>query len=291
MKDTIKEVAFAHRKTTKSHFDLVPLEKLLQLSPEDHSQFEHHKVAFYVLLIITEGTGIHSINYEDFSFKKGTVFALRKSTIHKFHKTNAKGILLIFTSDFAVRFSDFKAELRISQLFNEFLGSPKLQLDTSGFAEIESLTGQIEKEFRSIHDDQTGEIIRNLVQVLILKLYRLQSKKYKNPFNTNYLLRFIQLQEQIENKCFENKKVAFYASEMGVTTKTLNTITQHVVGKSAKSFIDEIVIMKIKRLLVNRKFSFTEVAYTTGFNEPTNFFKFFRKKTGLSPKEFRKATS
>lgn len=291
MKDTVKEIAFANSKSTRSHFDLVYLEKLLQLIPKDHSQFEHHKVSFYVLLILTEGTGIHSVNYKDFSFKKGTVFALREGTIHKFHKTNAKGILLIFTSDFAVRFSDVEEKLRISQLFNEFLGSPKLQLDNTGLAEIEGLILQIENEYLNIHDDQTAEIIRNLVQALVLKLYGIKSENHRNLLNDVYLSKFIKLQELIENQCFKNKKVTFYAQKMGVTSKTLNNITQHVIGKSAKSFIVEILIIKIKRLLVNERFSLTEVAYKAGFNEPTNFFKFFRKKTGRSPKEFRTSNS
>ncbi|MEO0571425.1 MAG: helix-turn-helix transcriptional regulator [Bacteroidota bacterium] len=289
MNDIVKEVAFANRKSVKSHFDLVSLEKLLRLSPKDHSQFEHHKVSFYVLLIVTEGTGTHSINYDDFPFKKGTVFALRKGSIHKFHRTNAKGVLLIFTPDFAIQSSDIEGKSRISQLFNEFLGSPKLQLKTTGFVEIESLVHQIENEYLNINDDQTAEIIRNLVQALVLKLHRTKSKNHRNPLNDVYLSKFIQLQELIENECFKNKKVAFYAHEMGVTSKTLNNITQHVIGKSAKSFIVEILIIKIKRLLVNERFSLTEIAYRTGFNEPTNFFKFFRKETGHSPKEFRRS--
>jgi len=284
MKDHIKEIAFTNRKFRHSHFDLVHLEKLLQIAPADHSQFEHHKVTFYVLLIVTEGSGTHSVNYKDFSFKRGSIFALRKGTIHKFYKTKAKGVLLIFTSDFVVRFSDFEGKLRISRLFNEFMGSPKFQLEDASFEEIENLVGEVEKEYLDLNDQQTSEIIRNFVQIIILKLYR---KKSKNPINNHYLLKFIRLQELIEKECFEHKKVTYYAKKMSVTSKTLNNITQQVIGKSAKALLDEILIVKIKRLLVQNTNSLSEVAYMAGFSEPTNFFKFFRKKTGLSPKQFR----
>jgi len=65
--------------------------------------------------------------------------------------------------------------------------------------------------------------------------------------------------------------VSYYAIKMSVSTRTLNNITQSVIGKSAKSFIDEIVILQIKRLLINSSLSFTEIAYQSGFDDPTNF--------------------
>jgi len=74
---------------------------------------------------------------------------------------------------------------------------------------------------------------------------------------------------------------------MGVTSRTLNNVTQSVIGKSAKAFIDQVLILHVKRLIINSSLSLTEIAYESGFNQPTNFFKFFRKNTGLSPKEFR----
>ncbi len=74
---------------------------------------------------------------------------------------------------------------------------------------------------------------------------------------------------------------------MGVTSKTLNNITQSIIGKPVKSFIDEILILQIKRLIINSQLSLTEIAYHVGFDSSTKFFKFFRKRTQLSPKEFK----
>jgi len=98
---------------------------------------------------------------------------------------------------------------------------------------------------------------------------------------------FLQLQELVENECFNHKKVSFYAKEMGVTTKTLNNVTQSIIHKSAKTFINDIVVIQSKRLIINSQNSLTEIAYQVGFDEPTNFFKFFKKYTGESPSQFR----
>ncbi len=282
----LKEIVFKNI-NPNHHFDLVDLESILKRKPKDHNQFDHHKISFYAIVIITHNNGKHSINYSDYSYKKGTVFTLRKSSTHKFYKTNAKGKFLVFTEDFVIRYSDKIETLKLFQLFNEMLGSPKLQLDDSNFAQIKSLINQIEQEYLDVIDSYSIEIIRSLIQVLILKLFRIKSKGKDNLGYRKYHLKFIYLQELVEKECFESKKVSYYANKMGVTTKTLNNITHSMVGKHAKSFIDEIVILQIKRLLINSQLSFTEIAYQAGFSTPTNFFKYFRKKTGLSPKQFK----
>lgn len=287
MKKLIKEINFENKKTGKFHFDLVGLGDILKMKPTDHSQFNHHKLSFYVIIIITDNKGVHSINYKDYSYKKGTIFTLRKDNIHKFYKTKAKGKFLIFTENFIVRYLDKIEALKSFQLFNEMIGSPKLQLISSDFAEIENLIYQIEKEYLEVNDAYSLEIIRSMIQVLIIKLFRIKSKENGILDNKKYLVSFFSLQKLVEKECFASKKVSYYANKMGITTKTLNNITQSVIAKPAKSFIDEVVIVQIKRLLINSQFSFSEIAYQAGFDEPTNFFKYFRKKTGLSPSQFK----
>ncbi|WP_350288576.1 helix-turn-helix transcriptional regulator [uncultured Croceitalea sp.] len=287
MKTKVKEIVFKNKGTSNFSFDLVDLESILDLRPKDHNQFDHHKISFYVIIIITEKKGLHSINYKNYKYKKGTIFTLRKNSIHKFVKSNAKGKFLVFTEDFAIQNSNKKENLRLFQLFNEMLSSPKLQLTNNDFDEIENLLQQIEKEYLELNDEYSAEVIRSLVQVLIHKLFRIKSAKNDNLKNHNYHLQFMKLQELVENECFESKKAVYYANKMGVTTRTLNNIVKNTINKSVKSFIDEIVILQIKRLLANSQLSFTEIAYKSGFDDPTNFFKYFKKNTRLSPKQFR----
>ena len=100
---------------------------------------------------------------------------------------------------------------------------------------------------------------------------------------------FLEFQQLVEKDCFKSKKVQYYAKKIGVSTKTLNNIVNNVLNKSAKVFIDEITILQIKRLLITSDFSIKEIAYTVGFDDSTNFFKYFKKFTGSSPEVFRQA--
>jgi AraC family transcriptional activator of pobA len=74
---------------------------------------------------------------------------------------------------------------------------------------------------------------------------------------------------------------------IGLSTKTLNTITKNIVNKSAKEFIDEIYTKQIKRLLIHSDGAIKEIAYASGFEETTNFYKYFKRQTQLTPEQFR----
>ena len=286
MKQQFTEIKF-DKSSGQFQFDCVNFEDVLKKKPTDHSQFEFHKISFYALLLITEDSGTYNLNFKDYRYKKGTLFTVRKDNVHKFYKSKAKGVLIIFTENFIVNHANKLEASKIFLLFNEMLASPKFQLNTMEFQEIITLINLIKKEYFDVRDDFSSNIVRNLVQVLITNLFRIKSKN-NLVFNKNkYLTMFLAFQELVEKHCFENKKVAFYAKQMAVTTKTLSNVTQSIIHKSAKGFIDDIVIIQSKRLIINSEDSLTEISYQVGFDEPTNFFKYFRKHVGVSPNQFR----
>lgn len=59
-------------------------------------------------------------------------------------------------------------------------------------------------------------------------------------------------------------------------------------GASPYDYILEIRLAKAKELLKNSQMSVGEIAYKTGFSCDSNFISLFKKKTGISPLQFRK---
>lgn len=272
----------------KHFFELLSLQDILGLHPKDHNQFDHHRIRFYVILIITEGKGIHSVDYTDCDYEKGTVFTLRKNNVHKFTKSNAKGKLLVFTEEFIAEYASKIQMLQTFQLFNEILDSPRIHLTKEVYSDIESITNQIEIEYCKINDTNSVEIIRSLLQILVLKLLRLKPKVNGNKSLQHNSYKLKEFQDLVEVHCLQNRKVSFYAEKMAMSSKRLNFLTQDTVEKSAKSFINEIAILQMKRLLMNSlEVNLKEISYMIGFNTPTNFSKFFKKHTGITPKEFK----
>lgn len=288
MKKEVKQVKFDNRKNPQLKFDMLRLEDLLKRAGMDHSPMQLHRVNFFMLILITDGEGFHSIDFQDYPYQKHSIFTVRKDQIHRFHHSNSSGVLLLFTEDFVVSYLERQEAIKTLQLFNELLGSPTFQLGAEEFEEILRLVQEIQVEYGQYQDEYAVSIIRSLLQAIISRIYRAKAKNKNFIPHSRYLESFMQLQNLVEEQCFQTKRVRDYADQMRVTTKTLNNIVQHVIKKTAKTFIDEVVIMQIKRLLINSPLSIKEIAYQAGFQEPTNLYKYFKRYTQTSPEVFRK---
>ena len=291
MDQEIKEIKFDNRKKPNVRFDILGLEDIFTKRNLDHSPLQAHRVDFFLILFITKGIGQHTIDFTNYSFKEGTVLTIRRNQIHRFFKNNAKGYVLLFTDDFLIQYLEPQEAIKTVQLFNELLGSPKIELEKTDYTAIFDLISQINTEYNAPQDPYSLGIIRSLLHVLISKLYRAKSKAHLALHNKKYLKTFIAFQELVEEQCFKTKRVKDYANSMGLSTKTLNNVVRSILNKSAKTFIDEIVILRIKRLLINTPMTVKEIAYMVGFEDPSNLYKYFKRFANTSPEVFRQANS
>jgi AraC-like DNA-binding protein len=292
MKEPTVNVEFKNKQNPNAQFDLVKLESLLSRKGLNHSPLQIHIAGFYILLFIEGGKGQHRVDFKDYSYSKGSIITIRKDQLHQFYKSpTVKGLMLLFTNDFLISYLENTEAKKAFQLFNELLGDPKIQLTDKEYTEIQQLVQRINNEYFGINDSYSLGIIRSELQILITKLYRLKSNRKQIIFNKKYLAEFVTLQELVEDKVTETTKVKDYADIMGKSTKTLNNITQSIVNKSAKDFINEICIKQIKRLLLNTSHSIKEISYLSGFEETTNFYKYFKQHIQTTPEKFRQENS
>ena len=86
-------------------------------------------------------------------------------------------------------------------------------------------------------------------------------------------------------------EVGFYAEKLCITTKYLSQMVKDATGKSAIKWIEEWVITESKALLYSTNQTIQQIADTLGFQNQSLFGKYFKRLTGLSPREYRKKTS
>ncbi len=288
MHQEVEHIAFQNRHKPYSGFDMLRIEELFNRQDLDHSVDQHHLAKFYILAFIEKGTGFHSINFTDYPYYKGSIISIRKDQIQKFYKEKqTKGTLLLFTDEFLISYFEKLETQKSMLLFNECLGDPVLHLSSDNYSSLHSAIQRINEEYFNQHDEYSLGIIRSELHILINKIYRIKSKTGKIISQKKYLAEFITLQSLIEKKVTQHKSVKAYAQEMAVSTKTINNITQQIIHKSAKEFIDEICLKQIKGFLLNTELSIKEIAYTMGFDETSNFYKYFKRQTQTSPEKFR----
>lgn len=86
----------------------------------------------------------------------------------------------------------------------------------------------------------------------------------------------------------DHKDVAYYAAHLNISPKYLTEILQAELGKSAKTFIDEYVMMEAKSLLKQTTLTIQEICYWLGFEDASHFTKSFKKMTNLTPTAYRR---
>ena len=94
--------------------------------------------------------------------------------------------------------------------------------------------------------------------------------------------------KQVAQDFSKHKEVAYYATSLNITPKYLSEVLQVELGKSAKTFIDEFVMMEAKSLLKQTAMSIQEICHWLGFEDASHFTKAFKKMVKTTPSEYRK---
>ncbi|MGB5436910.1 MAG: helix-turn-helix transcriptional regulator [Maribacter sp.] len=253
---------------------------------EDHNPTRPHRISFFALLIVTEGTGSHQIDLKEYPLKAGTVLKIAKGQVHAFqNNATYKGYLIVFTEAFVLNYFSKSSIKLISHFYNYHITSPIAQDKRLNEAWLNQLIPELETE----NTFARKNIIASLLDLYLLRLER---KSHNNKLQINNSKRyntFIQFKDMVESNYTTTRNVKDYAEKMLVSTKLLNQTVKEFTLNTAKSFIDNYVILETKRAIVSTEKSFKEIAFDIGFDEVTNFTKFFKKKMGATPKEFRRA--
>jgi AraC-like DNA-binding protein len=83
--------------------------------------------------------------------------------------------------------------------------------------------------------------------------------------------------------------VQHVAAQMNLSPNYLSDLLRIHTGQNTQQHIHEKLIAKAKEKLSTSSLSVSEIAYTLGFEHAQSFSTLFKKKTNLSPLEFRQA--
>ncbi len=82
-------------------------------------------------------------------------------------------------------------------------------------------------------------------------------------------------------------RLAFYASQMFISTKYLSSIVMNVTGRSASQWIAVFLVTEAQRLLAGTAMRVAEISDALGFPNQSFFGKFFKRHTGKGPLAYR----
>ncbi len=204
------------------------------------------------------------------------------------------GYTCIFTEDF-LKSGGRSESLQQSPLF-KLGGTPVLKIDKE---QKEFITSVFKRMIKEQENDYAfkDELIRNYIYLIIHEAVKLQPtenfSKQKNAAQriTAVFLELLERQFPIESpdRPLELKTAQDYAKNLYVHVNHLNSSVKEVTGKPTTTHIGDRIISEAKALLQHTDWNISDIAYALGFEYPTYFNNFFKKKTGNIPKSLRAA--
>ncbi|MES2591234.1 MAG: AraC family transcriptional regulator [Bacteroidota bacterium] len=247
---------------------------------------EPHSHDFYLLMLITKGSGTHTIEQNEYKVKPGSLFFMSPSEVHSWKLDDqTEGYILFFNVQF------YLMDIRAKTLFDLpfYNASNKKRSGMLAPAQLKEF-GQIiqtiiyESSKPSIHQKR---ILRSYLDILLLKLDAVLEQENKNV-KTQVSSVILQLQALIEQYFNAHKPASFYASELKLSLPQLNSITRSSLNKTVVEMIHERMISEAKRLLAYSSLTVNEISYQLNFNDNSYFNRFFKKAVSLTPEQFRK---
>ena len=192
---------------------------------------------------------------------------------------------LVISKDFVSRLGVVNSlDLSLQLLRNPFLplGHEALESLLQCYHMLENLLQH------SAKNPHLPKILQHLLQAYMLTfsyhLHEDTSKYAPVTSEESVTYKFLALLKEYGTK---EHSVAFYANRMCLTPKYLSRCVKAATGMAAKPCIDQYLVAYAQNILASSEMSLTELAYDLGFNDPSNFNKFFRTHIGISPKQYR----
>jgi AraC-like DNA-binding protein len=207
-------------------------------------------------------------------------------------KPTLDGYACLFTEDF-LKLSERSESLLQSPLF-KIGGTPILTLNKVQKNAVTDIFQKMIAEQGSSYAYK-DELIRNYINLIIHEALKMHpSETVPNNKNaakriTSVFLELLERQFPIEStgRPLQLKTAQEFAQNLAVHVNHLNSSVKEVTGKPTTTHIADRIIAEAKALLQHTDWSIAEIAYALGFEYPTYFNNFFKKKTGQIPKSVR----
>lgn len=251
-----------------------------------------HQYDFGMLLFVTEGECTQWIDFEPVNCKIGALLTLSPGQAHRFGgEENWDGWIMLFRPEFIStptltrpQTFNFSVKALTQEIPNYLLLSEHEQRI------VASAIDQMKEDSKfNVAGSEVNALLHHQFFALLMRLSLLYGRNTKDSGKaSNQIQRFRAFKNLVEEKYAHWHQVTQYAEQLGCSEKSVNRAAFQMTGETAKNIITTRINLEAKRLLVSSNLSVALIAEQLGFDEPTNFVKFFKRQVNCTPGDFRK---
>jgi len=202
-----------------------------------------------------------------------------------------KGFSINFHEDF-LKGTVLAQQIKKYSLFH-YSANEALHLSPKEEKQMESIVRNIKIEYQNNQDEFSKDIIISQLSTLLKYANRFYERQFLNRKElSNDLLEQLnhQLDAYFKSGELQEKgipSIEQLADELSVSQRYLGDTLKKETGRTTSEHLQLYLFNEARNILLEPGKSIAEVAYELGFEYPQYFSRFFKKKEGLSPSEYR----
>lgn len=250
----------------------------LKIAPFDVSKRytkPHRHNKYLELVYFSEAQGAHHVDFKTYPITPPVVFVISQEQVHHWEiTTEPKGYVVIIKASFL----DYSTDQELAMLLRSIFDRPMINLTKE--ENIGDLFSLLEQEYaKGVQGN--AMVFEGLLKALFASIKEEAVKDGQQVYSKGAQLIAL-LQERLVNS------VAYYAGVLHTSPENLNAICKKEFDKTASAVITEALIKEAKRKLCYTDAPIAQLANLFEFNDASNFVKYFKRHTGVTPLQYRK---
>ena len=291
----ITPVGFRPPGDVRLNVEALSIEELRRRAPAEH--FERlQRADFYRLIGVLEGHTCPMVDFSEHGAHTGHWLLVRPGQVFRYDFARPwRGWLLVFRPEAL-------AVTGPSRATDEF-DLPRQVEDLASLHTLDAAQHQwMDHSLRQMQADSApaanvalrNELLRLQLASTLLRLSLWQADHHPVADRASsraaaHTAPFRRFRQRLEADFATRHQVQHYASALGMSEKTLSRVCAAAAGQPAKALINQRLVLEARRLLAHTTLTVQAIGHALGFDEATNFVKFFRKEAGMTPLAFRQA--
>lgn len=272
----------------EGHFNVFKIEAL---SPEYANTITYGRKDYFKICLVTGKSKIHYA-YKSFEILQNGLLFANPLIPYSWEPLEKKqeGFSCIFTESF---FNEF-GHLKKYPVFQPD-GYPVFELEESEKNTLTKIFTEIMSEKNSDFEFKDDVIRNNILQLIhsALKmrpsLHLMVEKNTAANRITTLFLELLENQFPIRNTLngLRLRTASEFAAQMALHVNHLNKSVKEVTQKTTSDLISDRILREAKIMLKHSSWAISDIAYSLGFEGPSHFSTFFKKRLRISPSQFR----
>ena len=252
------------------------------LSKSQDWRDSEHSHYFLEILYIVDGKGIVEIDKTPFNMTKNDIIIYNADVKHFEHSSSDEPLEVDFIAFDKIQVKDLAPNCILPSTANCIYNA-------SDYADTLKFLFDLIRNEITDKDKYYAEIVKDVLRTLLMYIFRVINRNLNTValHNKDNIMNIVL--PYIENNFLSNIGLSEIADECFVNKYYLSHVFTESFGMSVEQYIRSKKIEFAQKCMIETDMAISDIANQCGFTDPAYFDRQFKKATGVTPVQYRKA--